>query len=128
MRSSQDEFQTKIDECFEGLPEVIAIVDDKLVYGHSRQEHDQNLQNVFERALSKGIRFNEDKLVVGVSEVEYFGNVLTDQDVKASQSKISAIQNMDPPSCRSELETFLGMVTYLSRFCENLAEVTSPLR
>ena len=128
LRSSQDEFQTKIDECFENLSGVIAIVDDILVYGHTREEHDQNLRNVIERALAKGIRFNEDKLVVGVSEVEYFGNVLSSEGVKMSQSKVSAILNMDPPSCRSELETFLGMVTYLSRFCENLAEITSPLR
>ena len=63
-----------------------------------------------------------------MSEVEYFGNVLSSEGVKMSQSKVSAILNMDPPSCRSELETFLGMVTYLSRFCENLAEITSPLR
>ena len=79
LRSSQDEFQTKIDECFENLSGVIAIVDDILVYGHTREEHDQNLRNVIERALAKGIRFNEDKLVVGVSEVEYFGNVLSSE-------------------------------------------------
>ena len=45
------------------------------MYGYTREKHDQNLCNVIERALAKGIRFNEDQLVVGVSEVEYFGNV-----------------------------------------------------
>ena len=53
LRSSQDEFQTKIDECFENLSGVIAIVDDILVYGHTREEHDQNLRNVIERALGR---------------------------------------------------------------------------
>ena len=128
LKSSQDEFQRKIDECLEGLSGVVAIVDDTLVYGRTREEHDQNLCNVIKRSLEKGIRFNEDKLVVGVQQVEYFGHILTAQGVKASPNKVSAVRNMDPPTNRSELETFLGMINYLSKFCPNLAELTSPLR
>ena len=44
LKSSQDEFQRKIDECFEGLPGVVALVDDVLVFGPSREEHDRNLR------------------------------------------------------------------------------------
>ena len=66
LKSNQDEFQRKIDECLEGLPGVVAIVDDILVYGRTREEHDQNLCNVIKRSLEKGIRCNEDKLIVGV--------------------------------------------------------------
>ena len=128
LKSSQDEFQRKIDECLEGLPGVVAIVDDILVYGRTREGDDQNLCNVIKRSLEKGIRFNEDKLVVGVQQVEYFGHILTAQGVKASPNKVSAVRNMDPPTNRSELETFLGMINYLSKFCPNLAEFTSPLR
>ena len=66
---------------------------------------------------------------VGVKQVEeYFGDILTAQGVKASPNKVSAVTNMDPPTNRSELETFFGMMHYLSKFCPNLAEVTSPLR
>jgi hypothetical protein len=35
---------------------------------------------------------------------------------------------MKLPTVKSELETFLGMVTYLSRFAPNLSEVTNPLQ
>ena len=35
---------------------------------------------------------------------------------------------MDAPKDRSELETILGMVTYLTRFAPNLATLTAPLR
>jgi hypothetical protein len=46
LKSSQDEFQRKIDESFEGLDGVVAIVDDILVFGHTREEHDKNLRSV----------------------------------------------------------------------------------
>ena len=42
LKSSQDEFQRRVDECFEGLDDVIALVDDIIVHGKTQQEHDEN--------------------------------------------------------------------------------------
>ena len=42
--------------------------------------------------------------------------------------KAIQIGQMDAPKDRSELETILGMVTYLTRFAPNLATLTAPLR
>ena len=44
LNCSQDVFQQKIDETFEGMTGVTAIVDDILVFGKTRAEHDQNLR------------------------------------------------------------------------------------
>ncbi|RXN21321.1 Retrovirus-related Pol poly from transposon [Labeo rohita] len=48
--SAQDVFQQKIDEIYEGLPGVVAIVDDNLVYGKTKEEHDHNLRTMLERS------------------------------------------------------------------------------
>ena len=64
---------------------------------------------------------------VGVTEVKYFGHLLTDKGLKPDPDKVRAVQSMKLPTVKSELETFLGMVTYLSRFAPNLSEVTNPL-
>ncbi|MEW8487445.1 MAG: reverse transcriptase family protein, partial [Candidatus Thiodiazotropha sp.] len=53
LKSSVDIFQLKMDECFEGLPGVVAIVDDILCYGKTREEHDSNLKAALDRALEK---------------------------------------------------------------------------
>lgn len=72
---SQDEFQRKVDEAFEGLDGFAAIVDDILIYGSSREEHDANLRNILMRARSKGVKFNPDKAVICATEVPYFGHL-----------------------------------------------------
>ena len=72
IKSSQDIFQRKIDEVFEGLNGMTCIVDDLLVYGRSRQEHDENLVYVLERARIKGVRFNPEKMRIGVIELPFF--------------------------------------------------------
>lgn len=52
----------KVNELFEGLSGVTAIVEDILIFGRTREEHDHNLKNVLERAREKGIRFNPEKM------------------------------------------------------------------
>lgn len=42
--SAQDEFPRRVDEAYEGLHGVAAIVDDILVYGRTKDEHDANLR------------------------------------------------------------------------------------
>ena len=124
---SQDEFQRKSDEAFEGLEGFAAIVDDILVYGLSKEQHDTNLRNVLLRARSKGVKFNADKAVICTSEVPYFGHILSSKGLKADPEKISAILNMEPPRDRNELQTVLGMITYLSRFAPSLSEITTDV-
>jgi hypothetical protein len=51
--SAQDEFQRKMDEVFEGVPGVVALVDDLLVTGRTKEEHDRNLKATLERATEK---------------------------------------------------------------------------
>ena len=126
--ASSDLFQLKFNEIFEGLPGVTAIVDDILIYGRTREEHDRNLRSVLDRAREKGIRFNPEKCTIGVNEVPFFGNIITDKGLKADSSKIEAILKLEVPDSREKLERFLSMVNYLSKFAPNLSEITSPLR
>lgn len=47
--SAQDEFQRRVDETYEGLKGVAAIVDDILVFGRTKEEHDENLRAILQR-------------------------------------------------------------------------------
>uniref|UniRef100_A0A674EBM2 Gypsy retrotransposon integrase-like protein 1 n=1 Tax=Salmo trutta TaxID=8032 RepID=A0A674EBM2_SALTR len=126
--SAQDEFQRKIDEVYEGLDGVVAIVDDILVYGRTKEEHDRNLRAMLQRSRERGVRLNPEKSTVGATEVSYFGHLLTANGIKPDPQKISAIKEMEPPKNRAELETVLGMVNYLSKFAPSLSNANAPLR
>lgn len=128
IKSSQDIFVQKIDEIFGDLTGVRTIVDDILISGRTRIEHDRNLTATLQRARENGIKFNPDKCRIGLSEVPFFGHVITSSGLKPDSTKIEACVNVEAPKTRGELETFLGMVTYLQKFAPNLAEITSPLR
>lgn len=126
--SAPEVFHRKFGEVFEGLPGVLTYVDDILCWGSSKQEHDQRLQAVMKRAQDNSVKFNKNKCKIGLKQVHYMGHVFTENGIKPDEEKVAAIHKIDTPSCRKDVERFLGVVTYLSRFIPNLSEVTAPLR
>ena len=44
------------------------------------------------------------------------------------QTKVSAITNMPPPSCKKQVQSFIGMVNYLSKFPVRLSELAELIR
>ena len=128
VNSAQDVFQKEIDLTYEGLPGVSAIVDDILVYGKDREEHDARLHAVLQRTRDRGIKLNPDKCIFRTPQVTYFGHILSAKGLQPDPAKTQGIQNMPPPASKEELQTILGMATYLGKFAPNLLDITAPLR
>ena len=99
----------------------MSIIDDMLVWGTSEEDRDRNLKRVLERSREIGIKWNSEKCVIGTNKVSYFGHLLSDKGVQPDPKKIAAIQDMEPPRDKHELETLLGMINHLSKFTPNLA-------
>lgn len=107
---------------------VTVYIDDILVTGRTKSEHDARLKEVMRKACENGVKFNKDKCIFGVNEVPYLGHIFNSKGVGVDKKRIDAITNMKVPSDRKELERFLGMVNYLSRFIPNYSEIAAPLR
>ena len=60
--------------------------------------------------------------------IKFFGNYLSSNGLEPDPDKIAAIVDMSPPKYTLELQTFLGMANYLSRYAANLAIKTAVLR
>ena len=71
---------------------------------------------------------NFDKIQYKQQEVEFFGATYTTQGYKCSDAKVKDITEMPKPMTVKDLQTFLGMVQYLSKFSPRIAEIVEPLR
>ena len=128
IKSAQEVFQKKFDEVCENLEGCFKIVDDVIISGKSKQEHDQNLMAFLQHCREKNIRINREKCVFFTTQVSYFGHIFTSKGLKPDPTKLAAITQMEPPNYKAELATILEMVNYLSRFAPNLAAITAPMR
>jgi len=80
------------------------------------------------RARKNGFKFNPNKCHISVKEITYLGNVFSSEGVKIDQSKVEAIVKMPTPQCKKDLERFLGMTNYVSKFIPGYSNKTDPLR
>ena len=58
----------------------------------------------------------------------YFGHIWSADGLRPDPVKTQGIRDMPSPTSKEELETVLGMATYLGKFAPNLSDVTAPLR
>ena len=124
-----DVFQRKLDQCFGHLKNVIVIADDIMVVGKqpNHRDHDTALTKLLNTARECNVHLNYDKLQHKQTEVNFFGKTYTTDGRKPSQSKVKAIQEMPPPQSKKQVQSFIGMVNYLSKFSARLSELAEPI-
>ena len=71
---------------------------------------------------------NFDKIQYKQQEVEFSGKTYMTQGCKPTNAKVKAITEMPKPTTLKDLQTFPGMVQYLSKFSPRIVEIAEPLR
>ena len=56
------------------------------------------------------------------------GKTYTTDGCKPAQSKVSVISEMPPPTSKKQVQSFIGMINYLSKFLARLSELAEPIR
>ena len=125
---SQDIFQRKLDEIYKDIPNVTGIADDIVVSGETPEEHDKAFLKMLEATRKNNVSLNSVKLQFREQKVDFFGHCLSEKGMQPSADKLEALKSIKVPSNAKELQTLLGMVTYLNRFSVKLAQMTVPLR
>ena len=121
---SSDVYQYKVDEIFEDISQCVGIADDIVIFGYNDHHHDATLYSVLDRALDVGMRFNPDKCIFKQDSISFYGVTLSSEGVKPDPRKIEAIKNLPEPKSESLLQSFLGIVNYLSGFSPKIDKMT----
>ena len=126
--SAPEVFQRTMDGFFGDLEGVVCYEDDICIFSSTTEEHMKRLESVLQRARDCGLRFSEKKCEFLKEEISYLGHIFTKNGTKVDPKKVSAMKNMPNPTNREELQRFLGMVTYLSKYIQDMSHLTAPLR
>lgn len=103
-------------------------MDDILVHGRTRQEHDDRVHKVLQACRKANLKLNRNKCEFAKSSVLYMGDIISASGLKPDPQKITAINNITTPTNKHDIQRFLGMINYLARFVPNLPNLTAPLR
>ncbi|XP_058827225.1 uncharacterized protein K02A2.6-like [Topomyia yanbarensis] len=103
-------------------------LDDILVFGKTKAEHDENLAEVRARLDNHNVKINESKCVFSSQSVKYIGFTLTPEGWQIEDEKITAISNFRRPENCLEVKSFLGLITFIDKFIVHRATKTEYLR
>lgn len=103
-------------------------IDDVIVHGTDREEHDKRLEKVRQKLHDMNVALNDSKCVYGVTELKFLGHILSVNGIKPDTDKLESIRNFRKPKTAEETRSFLGLVNYVGKFIPNLATLTDPLR
>ena len=128
MKMSQDVFQIQMDHILEQCPGMIGIQDDVIIYRYTREDHDSNLINFLNVCQMEGLCLSSKKLELRRDKVSFFGAIYSREGIHPDPKKIQGIEEMTAPETKQQLQSFLGMVTYMGNFIPHLSHHTEPLR
>lgn len=122
------EFNKVLDKILQGLPKTEAYFDDLIVHGSTKEECLTNLEVCLNRLQKFNLHLNKDKCKFLSEKIDYLGHVIEHNKISKSPDKVRAITEMSRPKNVGEVRRFLGMVTYYSRFIQDLSTKTTTLR
>lgn len=128
VNSAPEIFQRVFEEMLASCKNCLNYIDDIIVYGSTKEEHDACLNKVLQVFITNNVLLNEAKCVKAVQELEFLGHKLSDKGIEADNIKVKNILEFRPPKTKEEIRSFLGLVTYLGKFIPDLGTTTEPLR
>jgi len=114
---------------YDGLyTRCVVYVDDIMVFGRTREEHDNNLEWVLQRCRDHHVKINREKCCFAKTEAPYLGFMESGTQIKPLPEKTDALAKIEPTKSKRELRAVIGKLNFYSRFIPEYSRKLEPLR
>jgi len=91
---------------------ILAYMDDILIYGKTREEHDGLVKEVLKRLRKNGLAVSPEKCTWSAQEVEFLRYIIGKKGVEMSTGKIEAVLAWETPRSVTEVQSFLRFANF----------------
>ena len=120
-------FQRVIESILQGIDGVVVYLDDILITGQTKEAHLMALEKVLSRLDRAGLRVKKSKCEFMKPSVTYLGHRIDANGLHPLPERVRAIKEAPIPKSVCQLKSYLGMLTYYSKFLPNLSTLLHPL-
>ena len=106
---------------------VHSFVDDVLGHTKTWNDHLQVLEKLFQRLRSAGLTIKPSKCFLGYENVDFLGHHITKGELMTQKDKVEKMKNLETPTTKKQLRSFLGLAGYYRKFIPHYAEKAKPL-
>ena len=111
-----------------GIDGVLRQMDDILIFGRDKEEHDQHLLAALKTIKAAGATLNAQKCEFSKTALKFLGHCVDQDGIRADPENTAAIHQMKAPTTIPKLCRSIGMVNQLGKFSTNLAQLIQPVR
>ncbi|MEL7307217.1 MAG: RNase H-like domain-containing protein [Pseudomonadota bacterium] len=127
MKNSSAIFQRTMEQILSGIPNVIIYQDDILLYENTEAGLKKIYDDVIKRLKEHNVTLNSSKSIMMVNEISYLGYKINSNGIQPDERLTQRVKAINVPTCRAEVEQFMGLINYFGRLIPNVAEISSPL-
>ena len=122
-------FQRLMDLVLGGLQwnNCLVYLDDILIIGKTFDDHLHNLSLVLDRLRGAGLKLKPSKCDVCKKQVTYLGHIVSTDGVATDPAKTDRVKHWPNPTCKRQIQQFLGLASYYRRFINGFATIAKPL-
>ena len=128
MNTAFEVFQRTLQHSISNCEGQNNISDDIIVYSCTQEEHDRNLERVLQRLDELNRTLKKEKCIFSVPKLVFSGFTLSEEGISPDVTKVDAVRNFKTPESVADVRSFLGLVSYCSRFIRDYSTLTDPLR
>lgn len=121
-------FRAVISQILQGIKGARAYQDNIIVFGRTRQEHDENLRQFLNTLSDHNIQINMNRSKFADSKLRYLGYILSAQEISTNKSKIEALKAASMLDTPKKMRSFLGYAQYYSRFVPQFPKLAKPFK
>jgi hypothetical protein len=105
---------------------VEGYIDDIVVKSKKCGDLLDDLKESFDNLRKFKMMLNHKKCIFDVSSGKLLGYMVSSRGIDVNPKKVEAIENLQPPRTKKEIQKLVGMMTTLSRFISKLGECGMP--
>ena len=127
MNCSPGLFQSFMCRILDNIQGVIVYQDDLLLLSPDQDSDKKLVRTVLGNLQDAGLKLHYDKCSFFVDRIDYLGHIFDSSGVRPNPNKLHAIFNPPVHSNVKQVQSFIGLCNFYSRFIPNFADYMSPL-
>ena len=92
---------------------MVIYLDDITIFSKSDEDHIRHLEQVLQKCKKNGVSLNPKKSKFDLEEGKLLGHIISKEGIKIDANMVEAIQKIDIPRTKKEIQSFIGRVNFL---------------
>ena len=127
LTASSGIFQAFLTELLSHIDSIVVYQDDILILSADHDSHVKTIRQVLCTLKSAGIKVNSKKCKFFEDNIKYLGHIFDKNGVHTNPDKTKSILDAPAPQNVKQVQAFIGLCNYYSRFVPDFARTMKPL-